>query len=234
MVCRFFPLLLSIFLAATARADMHRILALDFTLGTPGIVDAGGHVQAWKSVQLGFGYGLMTGLPLMSMTLEKQQIDLDSGISVDLQPKLTFRLSTLTPFVRYFPHPNNFYVQLSLPLWIITTNVTGTLSHPLLGELEDSLTGTITLTQPLPTLSVGYFFGDNLYFFNLSIGATFYMDPLVAAAFKTAFPDGIGSNDAAIDQMTSQMQTQVSSMMTQIRDFLPFIPSLNLSFGLFL
>ena len=218
-----------------AQATIHRNVALDIDFGTPNILHVGGQVLVWPRVQFGFGYGMLFAIPAVPITLPSQDIELDTGITVKLTPKLKFKFSNIVPFIRYFPHLNNFYIQFSYPLLTITGTVSGSLSHPLLGELSDTaLTGTLVLTQPLPTLSVGYFFGDDFLFFNLAIGASVFFNPLVSATVTSAFPTGAGSNDAALSEMTSQLQTQLGEVTAQMRQLLPFVPSVTLSFGFFL
>jgi TRAP-type mannitol/chloroaromatic compound transport system permease small subunit len=75
---------------------------------------------------------------------------------------------------------------------------------------------------------------SKIFFFNISIGATFIMTPWTTVTMSSLIPDVFGGNagnQVLLDSLNSSFQTTVRNSVDLIRNQLFLIPSIQLAFG---
>lgn len=227
--------LLALF-AVSAAALPERNVSLDIGAGLPNTAFAEAQVLVTPRLQFGFAYGMLPVVDalLSSFQLPSQDFNLATGIPARVTPSLTGSFSTLSPFVRYYPRENNFYLQFSLTLIQLKLKVTGDLTEQITGQKVGLIGANLTVTQPLPTLSVGYLFSGHEYYINFSIGASFFTSAFTSIELTGLIPDALGGTDgnqSALGQIRDSFNEGVNNATAEFRNAYPIMPSLIISFG---
>ncbi len=237
---RYLAVLLATF-AGTAWALPERVGSIDIMMGPPQIVALEAQVVLWKHWQVGFGYGIIPGVgPALSniINIPSEQYTIPGGSIYKLVPSATYGLSSLSPFIRFFPRDDNFYIQLTYGFLRATADVTATLS-PVSTTLpiSGSLSGNITVLQSVPTIAVGNLWMSKAFFFNLSLGASFFFTTTASVTLSGFVPDAsssTSSNQAAINTVTTQLQNSIVQSVNSVKSQLFLIPSINFAMGIVL
>ena len=226
--------------SAVTQAIIPRNVSVDVGFGVPHLIFGQGIVKISDHWQLGLGYGIIPGLAAMgeNVKLNEQHITLGGATQAVITPTLNVGLNTLLPFVRYFPRDNNFYVQATYVMLQVKSEVSGTMkTDDALAAEVGLITGTANVTQPVPTLSVGHVWAGQAYFCDLSLGFSFFLPASASIELSTLIPDALGGssgNEAAINQLSSQMTTQINDATSSYRSRFPVLPSLSFTFGIML
>ena len=213
-------------------------LSVDVGFGLPQLYTASANFMIWKRWQMGLGYGyippfgeLATGrslAPIFQMA--------PNGTYLWIYPKAKGTISWFNPFVRFFPGRDNFYFQLSYFYYATSLDITSRIED---GNSQvitnDGIAGTITIRQYIPTLSIGYIFGNQLYFFNMNMGYSF----VGATSSTIALTGTLGQLGALAPEAMTSVETSMSEMINAVSDVpksvianWPF-PSIYFSFGVF-
>ena len=207
--------------------------------GVPELAFVEAQVAAFVRCQVGasFTYAPPSLMP-KDIPLEKQTITLSTGDVYEFTPAVTPSFYAISPFIRLFTSPNNnFYLQLMWALFKLTATITGDMTprdNPILPVVP--VTGAVTITQSLPTFSVGYFFSSPIYYFNLNIGIASMISPTTSTAVTALVPDALGGNtgnEVQLDGINSDIQTSVTNASTTARASYGLFPSIHLSFGFY-
>jgi len=234
-------LILSLCLSASSvRADMTRVLSAGFGFGVPQLFFAEGQVQFAKNWQLGFGFSFFPISTLMGgpMPLPSQDGNLSDGTPFTYSPTLTSSFSVWSPFLRWFTSNRDYYLQFSYTMMRLNADITGEME--LVGvpsAVKPILNMNLVLVQPMPTLSVGKFYHTDMYYFNITIGASFFFTPFTSITATSLIPEALGGtagNEAAINEMKAGIDAAFKSTMTQISDSIYILPGIHLAFGFFL
>jgi len=228
-------------LAADAGALPERVGSIDLMSGLPQLMALEAQVVLWKHWQVGFGYGYIPGLGQAlgaGIKLNSQKITIPGGSIYNLVPTASYNLSTLSPFIRFFPRDDNFYIQITYAFIRATADVTADLQPvsttvPVTGTVN----GSITVLQAVPTLSVGNLWMSKAFFFNLSLGASFFFTTSASVSLAGVIPDASGSsasNQAALNAAESQMQNSIVQSVQTAKNQVFLIPSINLAVGIVL
>jgi len=234
-------LLILLLSGMTARATtLPRVLSLDVGMGVPVIANAEVSVLFAEHWQIGFGYGYVPGLSSLSaISVPTQTLSLN-GLpdSFSVTPKLTASLDMLTPFLRFFPTERNWYFQLSYSILRMNMGISGTIEDATTGQgIGGVITGSVSVWQPIPTISMGHIFASKEFFVNLSLGVSFLMSPWVSVSVGGAIPDALGgtsANQGAITNMQNNMSDSIQKSVDTARQQITLIPSILISAGLFL
>ncbi|MBI1859527.1 MAG: hypothetical protein HYR96_01240 [Deltaproteobacteria bacterium] len=225
--------------SASARAIPQQVLSVDVGFGLPELYTASVNMQLWRRWQVGLGYGYLpsfgamaTGMDLPPMSATEPT----TGLEVLFYPHATGSVSWFNPFVRFFPTRDNFYFQLSYFYYAATIAITSRIEDANSQLLtSDGLKGSITIRQFIPTLSIGYIFGNALYFFNMNMGYSFIGATTTTADLTGSF--GIlGDIPASVltpieDGLSSAVNTAADAPKSIVANW-PF-PSIYFSFGFF-
>lgn len=223
-----------------AVALIPRNVSVDVGFGIPHLIFGQGIVKISDHWQMGVGYGLIPGAAAAGkgIKLDDQVFALQDGTEVGMTPVLNLNFNTLLPFIRYFPRDNNFYVQATYAMLQLGAEISGTLkTNDALGATVGLVTGTATITQPVPTLSVGHVWAGKVYFCDLSLGLSFFLPASASITLKSLIPDALGGsegNETAINQLGNDLASQLNDNTGTYRDQFPVLPSLSLTFGIML
>lgn len=232
--------LLLLLASGVTQAIIPRNVSVDVGFGVPHLIYGQGVVKVSDHWQVGLGYGMIPGLAAMgeNIKLEEQQVTLGGTTQAVITPTLNIGLNTLLPFVRFFPRDNNFYIQATYVMWQVKSEVSGTMkTDDVLAAEVGLITGTANITQPIPTVSVGHIWAGQAYFCDLSLGFSFFLPASASIELNTLIPDALGGaagNEAAINQLSSQMTTQINDATSGYRSRFPVLPSLSFTFGIML
>ncbi len=92
----------------------------------------------------------------------------------------------------------------------------------------------VIFRQTLLTISIGYLFMGRFFFVNFSLGVSWVGSFSSSETVNALIPDAVGgaeANQAAIDQLQGDIQSQGTAAATDLRTRFPIFPSLALSFG---
>lgn len=215
-------------------------LSVDIGFGLPMLYTANANFMIWKHWQVGAGYGFLPAVGPMATGQELTPIFqvAPNGTHIWIYPKATGSVSWMNPYIRFFPKlgNNNFYFQFSYFYYAATINITSRIED---GNSQlitnDGISGTITIKQFIPTLSIGCIFGSQLYFFNMTMGYSF-----IGATSTTMNLGGtLGSLGSLAPEMLQAVENGLSTAVTTAADIpksivanWPF-PSIYFSFGVF-
>jgi hypothetical protein len=151
-----------------------------------------------------------------------------------MDPVASTSLTILGPFVRYFPTPRMFYLQLTWGMLLSShrtvTGLTETVTNTVIPDAN--IVADIALTTMVPTVSVGYFFWRRFFFFNVNIGATFLLNSTSTVKVTSSLPVGVGSLSPAEEaSLKASLDRGLADAVTQFRNSVTLIPSLMLSTG---
>lgn len=225
------------------RERIKRIYWLDLGVGFPQLTSVELGIQALTRLQVGFSYGMIPGggsgggiSPKYS--LPSQNVILSNGLYVTVQdPSVTVSFSSLCPYLRYFPNSTGFYLQFTLGI-LKVHNVLGASLYDVNGNQIPGATasGTIDVTQYLPTLSMGHTFNSKLFFYSVNMGFTAIANLSFESKFDNNLPDAFGgsaTNQAAMDQLNSKNAEAAAKASDEFKQLVSFLPSLQFAFGFF-
>lgn len=211
---------------------------VDVGAGLPQLAGLDVAYRLFPSWQIGMGYGLIPGgqgispgfsLPSQNVTLANEQFVTFS------KPTIHTTLSSMCPFIRWYPNPSNFYVQFTLGLLQAKNDFESQILDISGNTITDAkYTGVITVTQMLPTLSMGRVFASDLFFFNVNMGVTIVATADVSTSLTSELPDRLGGNtgnQAQLDQVNENAKTSINSGLQVFRNEVLFLPSIQFTFG---
>ncbi len=215
-----------------------RLFEFGMAFGLPILASPEVSIQIFKRIQVGSYFGYVPGAFIPQFRLPKMSQKFFNNFTYEMYPVgNTAAVLMASPFVRYFPTERTFYFQLT---WSVARS-----SHKIESPLKETITGIevpgatisslVTLTEMLPTLSIGYFFWKHVYFLNVSLGATILLTPSATATLKAELPLGLGgnlNNQSALANIQRQLDTSMGQAIDQIRSVLPFVPSVMISTGI--
>jgi hypothetical protein len=233
----FFFLILLFVSKPVKAANLERAVWFDMGFGVPQTMSIEAQVRVFQRWQLGLGYGVASLVASnlgLSFPLPTQTGSLATGETFTMTPIATPTTSLWTPFLRFYPGEDNFYFQFSYNLFTLDTLIDGTLTEQLSGIEAGLISAKVTLYQPLATVGIGNVYMSKIFFFNISIGATFIMTPWTTVTMSSLIPDVFGGNagnQVLLDSLNSSFQTTVRNSVDLIRNQLFLIPSIQLAFG---
>lgn len=213
---------------------------LNFGAGLPQLASLEFSYRLFPRWYIGASYGIIPGgqsgslsptfsLPSQNVVLANKQF-----VTFD-QPTVQSSLTSLSPFFRFFPGTNEFYLQFTMAVWQVRNNFDSALLDINGNTIVDaSYKGLITVSQYLPTVSMGHVFNSELFFFNVNMGITIAASTQVAVSSETILPDSMGgtsANQEQIDQINSKANSSIQDAMGTFRDQVKFLPSIHLTFG---
>jgi hypothetical protein len=218
-------------------AKPDRLFEFGIAFGVPIFISPEVAVQIFKQWQVGSYFGMVPTGILPRFTLPKITEPFFNGLVYELNPTGDTSLLMASPFVRFFPTERTFYFQLTWSVARSTHNITSPLRESVTGLLipDATVNSLITITEMLPTVSIGYFFWSHVYFFNICLGATIPLTPAATATLSADLPLGLGgtlNNQVALNNIQSQVDQSMSTAITEIRKVLPFLPSVMVSTGI--
>lgn len=213
-----------------------RIVTVDLGVTFPQLSFIQGEVLAWKHWQLGLGLGMLPDAAFPTIKLREQTFSITDGVQYLSKPSVRPNLSSLTPFIRYFPGQNNFYLQVSYTMLRFNAFLKTTLQSvnmPI--STYGILSGSFSLTQTIPTFSIGNLFMGKVYFFNVSLGASVLSSIWCRGGLDGLIPDLASDSvqsELKLKEMGNQMcETIVSEFNKQKTDII-ILPSIALTFGI--
>lgn len=227
--------------ATSASALPDRTVSFDLGVGVPELLSLHAQVQAMPRLQVGLGYSYIPQslIPPDLIRVGGGQINLADGKSYLLNPTVSPSALYFTPFVRYYPSSGNFYFQLSYSFFRMTGHLLSGLrevgsSTDLAGAL---VTSDVVITQHLPTLGIGHVFSGKVYFFNVFIGAAWLGSVSTSVTVQSNLPPSVGgdiANQSAVEESKADLQRKTEARVAELRRDWPLLPSIFLSFGIFL
>ena len=112
----------------------------------------------------------------------------------------------------------------------VTVGITDDLSLSTTGQIVAKA----TLTQSMPTISIGNIWRSRLLFVHLNLGATFLWTTYTSADIQGIMPDAAGSAEdrqKALDQVKTELSTNVNEKLAPLKAQIILIPSIFLSVG---
>jgi hypothetical protein len=103
--------------------------------------------------------------------------------------------------------------------------------------IPNSVIGTVTIYQTMPTFSLGHIFSGKAYFFNVNLGFTFLWLTYTTSSMtllNEAMLGGSGQNDAQVQTMNTTLQSQINTVLAPFKSYYFCLPSIAFSFGIFL
>jgi hypothetical protein len=237
-ICRWWVLGISLVGAGAAcGADLPRVVGIDIGGGVPELVAADVQVLVASHWQIGMGYGFIPGLgPISSLKIPDQSINLSVG-TFSVSSQVSASLSMLTPFIRYFPTERNYYLQFAFSMLRAGFTVNSAIEDSFGAPLGATITANVNVIQPVPTLSLGHIFASQAYFLNLNLGVSFLLSPWVSSSISGSIPDILGgttANQAAINSLQSKISSAVTNALQSAQQQVFLIPSITITFGIFL
>lgn len=214
-----------------------RLFEFGIAVGAPIFASPEIGLQVLKKIQVGSYFGLVPSGIIPRFNLPSITEEFFDGFTYLLRPNGDTSLLMVSPFIRFFPTERPFYLQLTWSVARSTHNIISDLTETATGIAipDATVSSLVTLTEMLPTISVGYFFWRHVYFFNISLGATFLLTPTATATLSAELPLGMGgtvANQAVLNNIQTQINTAMNQAITQVRNYLPFVPSLMISTGI--
>lgn len=212
--------------------------SIDIGFGLPQLYTANANFQVWKRWQFGMGYGFLPpfGQLASGRDLPPMFQVAPNGTSLWIYPKAKGSISWFNPYARFFPGHDNFYFQFSYFYYSASLAITSKIED---GNSQvitnDGVSGTVTIRQFIPTLSIGCIFGNQLYFFNMNMGYSF----VGATSTSVSLTGSLGQLGAlapdalkTVEDGMAQAVNNISDVPKSIVANWPF-PSIYLSFGVF-
>lgn len=228
------------FFSVSAQAFPTRPFSAGVGLGVPEFVFLEAQVAAFSRCQIGATYAKVwvPGVMPKDIAAPTQTVTLFTGDEYAIDPKVSPDFSAISPFLRVFPDSsNNFFLQFTWIWMKIDSFITGTFAPQNNVALpEIPMTGTVTINQYLPTVSVGYLFSSQIYYLNLSIGIGYILKPSTSTSANLTIPDSLGGNAGnqdVIDGFNADIQKSVVNATEEIRNRFGIFPSLHFSFGIY-
>ncbi len=228
---------------SSLRERTRSIYWLDFGVGFPQLTSIELAVQPLTRLQVGFSYGLVpggggAGTVSPEYKLPSQNVTLSTGLHLTLhEPTASASLSSLCPFIRYFPNATGVYFQFTLGMLKAHNTLSASLYDVNGNAIPNaSATGTIDVTQYLPTLALGHLFNSKLFFFSVNMGLSMVANLNIESKFESSIPDALGgnaANQAATDQINSKNSEAASKATEEFHKLVTFLPSLQFGFGIF-
>lgn len=210
-----------------------RIFSVAIGFGLPQLLLAQAQGWLYSRWQVGFGYGLVPGFnPSLSIADQTFKILDNKDGTVSATPKAS--LSTWNPFIRFFPADDNFYIQYMHTMLRIDVNVPARVAVQDISDNLGLVTGKVLFTQHLPTLSVGHFWQSNLWFVNVTLGASFFWLTTTSTEIDGFLPEGTGTveeRQQALDRIEKEFESNVVKSMDGFKTLVKIIPSVSLTFG---
>lgn len=217
-------------------AALEKTVSIDVGAGVPQLMSVGAQVLIRPWLQAGLGYGLYPAGIAMTPDMETESVTLVNGVTYDLSPSNILNLSMLSPYLRIFPAENNFYFQFTYNM-LRAVNTVRTNLVPQDSD-EDTLSNAfifnVTTIQPIPTVSIGHIFTGKLMFINISLGASFLLNPSTTVTVTTSLPDEVGGsllNSDSAEQAKVDIKNAISDLSKNLQNQLFIIPSLFFSVG---
>jgi len=228
-------------LVPCAQGSLESLYNVNVGFGAPQLTSIEAGLRVFEKWQFGLSLGGLpgngpNGLLTPTFKIPSQNVTLTNGTHLQLyEPNVNVMLYSVAPFVRFFPNPSGFYLQMTLAGLRAQNKVTS--------EIKDvngttipgaSYDGQITVTQLLPTLSIGHIFASELFVFSLNMGFTFVASLSSDARFTANLPDALGGTTAAEDlnQQASQLATSAANdASNEFRKQVSVIPSIQFLFG---
>ena len=223
-----------------ASAIPPRNVWVDAGFGFPNLMFGEIQAKVNENWQVGFGYGFVPGLTsqMTTLTFEEQTVTLGAAGDFTIEPTAAMGLHSFVPFIRYFPGPSNFYVQLGVNLLQVSADITGPLvSTDPLFPAAALVNATVKMILPVPTISVGDIWAGEIYFFAINIGISYFMNPFSSVTINGGFPEALGdeeSNQAALNELATGFTNGFASQLATFRTQYPVVPSINICFGFIL
>jgi len=230
-------LALGFFLPLRAKALPERVMSFDIGAGVPQILALQGQVMALTHWQIGFGYGILPGGNSMmpAVKVPAQSVTTSGAGTITITPTLTPTFNTLSPFIRFYPTERNFYIEFAYTMLRLSMNLSSTLTASGSGfDFSGSgISGNVTLLQAMPTISLGHCFQSKLFFFNLSIGASFIASLSSTVTLNSSLPAGLdaSTNQAILNGAQDGVNKAAQEAVSTFRKQFLFIPSLMLGIG---
>lgn len=228
-------------LTTPAHAALESLYNVNVGFGSPQLTSLEASVRPLQKWSFGLSIG---GLPgngpngLLSPTfkLPSQNITLDNGTHLQLhEPSVNVMLYSVCPFVRFFPNPTGFYLQMTLGALRARNKLSSTIKDVTGTTISGAAySGEVDVTQILPTLSMGHLFASELFVFSINMGFTFIANLSTSARFVGTLPDSLGGSSAAEDlnQQGTELTTQAANKASDdFRKQVQIIPSIQLLFG---
>lgn len=234
--------LLFVFYGSQCYSAITQRAYLGLQTGLPSAIGGDATVRILPRFHMGLTYGLVPpgiGFP-ESKKLGLQTIKTSTVQELYWIPTVSPSASNISPYIRYFPSDNNFYFQVNYSLLNASADITGSVAPGQAGidELNipgEVLTGNLSITQHIVTVSIGHLFASKAYFFGLNIGASFLASLNVDASLEGQFPDAlgtIGSEDIA--SSTAGLETNIREGVEKNTGEFLLIPTIQFVFGIFL
>jgi hypothetical protein len=218
-----------------------RILGFGAGAGMPQLAGGEAFIYALPSLQIGASYGLAPNVGPFAPTLsiEESTQKTATGHALRIWPRFHARWAAITPYIRYFPAPTNFYIQLGLSLFSTYIKFYSGLSDESGIPFPNAyIDGEARVTQYLPTLTIGHLFVHGIFFCNFALGGTFVLTSIdTSGSLGGSIPDALGgtaANSALLSATQAQINGVIKEGITQFRREVPFLPSINVSIGFFL
>lgn len=222
-------------------ARLKNLYWVDFGVGFPQLPSIELAVQPLKRWQLGASYGILPGgsggVVSPKYVLPSQNVTLSTGLHLTVhEPTVSISFSSLCPFLRYFPNTTGFYLQFTLAMLKASNTLSAEL-HDVSGNQIPGAkaSGTVDVTQYLPTLSIGHIFNSRLFYFSVNMGLSAVANMTIDTHFESYLPDSVGgsaANQTAIDQINEKNKEAASKASDEFRQVISFLPSLQFVFGL--
>lgn len=212
---------------------------VNFGAGLPQLASLEASYRILPKWQIGAAYGIIPGgnpnlaprfsLPAQNIVLANSQFVTFS------EPTVTSSLTSICPFVRFFPNPSSFYIQLTMALMWNKNDFESDLNDVNGNKIaEAKYSGVITAIQALPTISIGHVFHSNLFFFNVNMGVSIIANVTVQTAFSSQLPDSLGgdaANQDSLNAIDENSRDAINGAVAEFRKQIQFLPSMNLMFG---
>lgn len=211
----------------------------DFGAGLPHLAALQLSYRLFPRWQIGASYGILPGgqgiyshtiaLPSENVTLKNKEFVTFTS------PTLTSSLASIAPHLRFFPGISNFYFQFTCAVLQTKNKFQSGLSDIYGNVIPDGgYSGTMTILQFLPTLSIGHAFGSQLFFFNVNMGLTFIATAQASISSSGYIPDshgGTSANQDVFDQLDTKATKALNEAVDLIRKEVPVFPSFQFTFG---
>jgi len=209
---------------------------VDVGAGLPLLATAAASVMVRPWLQAGVGYGFS---PFKSdykpdVDIQRIEMSLADGNTYTLVGRPLTSFSMLHPYVRVFPTENNFYFQLGVNFFKVSTTISGDLKQGDDVAISDALKINVSFIQPMATLSIGRMFIGKIYVINFSLGASVFLNGWADVALDSALPISVGAdvlNEGALNQAKAQAAAAAQDVSKELRKQFLFLPSIYLSIG---
>ena len=210
-----------------------RGLSVDFGVGLPQIAQVNGEAAFLDWLQVGFGFGMLNsswvGLP--GIKLPEKSVTIKGNPFV-FSGDASWTIQSLSPFIRVFPIERNFYVQLTYNMMRVSAIMDSDLVGTAL-TITDAVRAKATVTQAIPTLSIGHIFSGELYYINLAMGFSVIGTTSVDVEVTGNVPEAIGDSNTASEfqKQKDDIAKAAQDSAGAIRGEVQVLPSIYLGIG---